>query len=155
MRLYWQERRSGERLILLADDESETEVGAVRHTPRGFDALAMTNTYDPGRAQKGFATIEEAKAFVEEFHPWDLFGGDIDMEVEPEVRRLPAESSSGPEDTAPGPTTSGESSARGEEKISETIDRPVAETASADESGAGEAQGDNPKKGSWQFWKRG
>ena len=93
MRVFWQERRSGQRLILLADDDSETEVGAVRQTPRGFDALAKTNTYDPGRAQKGFPSIEEAKAFVEEFHPWDIFGGDYDLEVEPEVRRLPTEDS--------------------------------------------------------------
>ena len=94
MRLFWQERRAGQRLILDTDDEGEVEVGAVRQTPRGYDALAKTNTYDPGRAQKGFATIEEAKVFVEEFHPWDLFGGDPNMEVEPEVRRLPTEPAS-------------------------------------------------------------
>ena len=64
-------------------------MGAVRQTKRGFDALAMTNTYDPGRAQKGIASMEEAKDFVEAFAPWDLFGGDTDMDVEPEVR--PAE----------------------------------------------------------------
>ena len=89
MKVYWKERRAGQRLILLLDDESETEVGAVRETKRGFDALAMTNTYDPGRAQKGFPSIEEAKAFVEAFHPWDIFGGDWDLEVEPEVRSDP------------------------------------------------------------------
>ena len=86
MKVYWQERRAGQRLILAGDDESEIEVGAVRQTPRGFDALAKTNTYDPGRATKGLATIEEAKAFVEDFHPWEIFGGDWDMEVEPGVR---------------------------------------------------------------------
>ncbi len=90
MKVYWQERRRGQRLVLWGDDGTETEVGAVRQTPRGFDALAKTDTYDPGRAQKDFATIEEAKAFVEEFHPWDIFGGDLDMEVEPEVRPNPA-----------------------------------------------------------------
>ena len=90
MKLYWQERRAGQRLILLSDDGTETEVGAVRQTKRGFDALAMTNTYDPGRAQKGIATMEEAKAFVEAFTPWDLFGGDRYQEVEPEVRPAPA-----------------------------------------------------------------
>ena len=93
MKLYWQERKSGQRLILSVDDESEIEVGAVRQTPRGVDALAKTTGYDPGRAQKGFVTIEEAKAFVESFHPWDLFGGDWDMEVELEVRGIPVESS--------------------------------------------------------------
>jgi hypothetical protein len=90
MELYWQERRAGQRLVLLADDGTETEVGAVRQTRRGFDALAMTNTYDPGRAMKGIATMEEAKQFVEAFTPWDLFGGDPHMEVEPEVRPSPA-----------------------------------------------------------------
>ena len=94
MKLVWQERRSGQRLMLRLDDDTDVEVGAVRRTPRGYDALAKTNTYDPGRAQKDFATIEEAKAFVEEFHPWDLFGGDLDLEVEPEVETVPAEASS-------------------------------------------------------------
>ena len=93
MKVYWQERRKGQRLILFTDDEGEVEVGAVRETPRGFDALAKTNTYDPGRAQKGFGTMEEAKAFVEIFHPWDLFGGDLNLEVEPEVRRDSSEAS--------------------------------------------------------------
>ncbi len=74
--------------MLGRDDGTEAEVGAVRKTPRGFDALAKTNTYDPGRAQKGFGTMEEAKAFVESFKPWDLFGGDIDQKVEPAVRPL-------------------------------------------------------------------
>ena len=97
MKVYWKERRAGQRLILLLDDESETEVGAVRETKRGFDALAMTNTYDPGRAQKGFASIEEAKDFVEAFHPWDIFGGDWDLEVETGVRSDPAASPQGSE----------------------------------------------------------
>ena len=74
MRLYWRERRAGQRLVLLDDFGAEIEVGAVRQTKRGFDALAKTNTYDPGRAQKGFASLEEAKEFVEFFHPWDIFG---------------------------------------------------------------------------------
>ncbi len=88
MKVYWRERRSGQRLVFSPDGETEVEVGAVRQTPRGFDALAKTNTYDPGRAKKGFVTIEEAKAFVESFHPWDLFGGDWDLKVEPEVQHI-------------------------------------------------------------------
>ena len=91
MKLYWKERRSGQQLMLSTDDESEIEVGAVRQTRRGFDALAKTNTYDPGRAQKDLGSMEEAKVFVESFHPWDLFGGDMDLEPEPEVRRLAGE----------------------------------------------------------------
>ena len=93
MKVYWKERRAGQRLILSGDDGTEVEVGAVRLTSRGYDALAKTNTYDPGRAQKGFETIEEARDFVESFHPWDIFGGDWDLEVDPEVRPAETEAS--------------------------------------------------------------
>lgn len=93
MKVYWRERKSGQSLILGSDDETEIEVGVVRRTPRGFDALAKTNTYDPGRAQRGFASMEEAKAFVESFHPWDVFGGDWQLEVNSEVRRMAADTS--------------------------------------------------------------
>lgn len=93
MKVYWRERRSGQSLILSSDEETEVEVGMVRRTPRGFDAVAKTNTYDPGRAKRGLASMEEAKAFVESFHPWDLFGGDRDLRVDPELRRTLAENS--------------------------------------------------------------
>jgi hypothetical protein len=93
MKLYWRERRAGQSLILYSDDETEVEVGMVRRTPRGFDAVAKTNTYDPGRSQRGMASMEEAKAFVESFHPWDLFGGDRALQVDPEVRRMVADTS--------------------------------------------------------------
>ncbi len=97
MELFWRERKAGQILILGSDSETEVDVGMVRRTPSGFDALAKTNTYDPGRAKKGFASMEEGKAFVESFHPWDLFGGDRDLAVDPEVRRMVAATS--------GPTT--------------------------------------------------
>lgn len=93
MEIFWRERKSGQSLILCSDDETEVEVGVVRRTPRGFDALAKTNTYDPGRAKRGFASIEEAKTFVESFHPWDLFGGDAGQKVEPGVLRTTSETS--------------------------------------------------------------
>ena len=67
MKVYWREHRTGQRLILDSGAGQEEEVGGIRRTPRGFDALAKTLGYDPGRAQKGFATLEEAKAFVEDF----------------------------------------------------------------------------------------
>ena len=105
MAIYWRERKSGQSLILCSDDETETEVGAVRRTPRGFDALAKTNTYDPGRAKRGFASMEDAKAFVESFHPWDLFGGDWICKVEPEVRRTLSEASGPPADEPSQPVT--------------------------------------------------
>ena len=88
MELFWRERKSGQSLILRSEDETEVEVGAVRRTPNGFDALAKTNTYDPGRAQRGFASMEEGKQFVESFHPWDLFGGDPNQKVAAGVRPL-------------------------------------------------------------------
>lgn len=88
MQLYWREHRTGVRLYLYNTDE-EVEVGGVRRTPRGYDALAKTIGYDPGRAQKNITTIEEAKAFVESFRPWVLFGGNDYLEVEPLVRPLP------------------------------------------------------------------
>lgn len=157
MKLYWQERRMGQRLILALHDESEVEVGAVRKTPRGFDALAKTNTYDPGRAQKGFATIEEAKFFVESFHPWDLFGGDLDLEVEPEVRLLP---------TGVAGQASDESSQAG--APADTAQSAVEEPDPAQPTGSGEASVQSedvaatsaegnakPEKRGWQFWKKG
>lgn len=156
MKLYWQERRMGQRLILALDDESAVEVGAVRKTPRGFDALAKTNTYDPGRAQKGFETIEEAKFFVESFHPWDLFGGDLDLEVEPEVRPLPTGDAGQASDESP-------------QAGATATTRPVAEEPDpAQPAASGEpslqtevvpdqsAGGDGkPEKRGWQFWKKG
>jgi len=89
MKVFWRERRAG--LSLVLDDESgeEQEVGAVRRTPRGFDAFAKTFTYDPGRAQKGIPSLEEAKTFVESFHPWEMFGGEPGLEVEQAVHPMP------------------------------------------------------------------
>ena len=89
MKLYWQERRAGQRLLLEDEDGDTAEMGAVRETRRGFDAFATTNTYDPGRAQKGIPTLDEAKAFVESFRPWELVIGPVDLEIEPEVRPAP------------------------------------------------------------------
>ena len=91
MKLYWEERRSGMRLVLSADDDEETDVGLVRRTPRGFDAIANTMGYDPGRAQRSIPTLEEARDFVESFRPWELYGGSPDLEPEPEVRPFPGE----------------------------------------------------------------
>ena len=160
MKLYWQERRMGQRLILALDDESEAnevEVGAVRKTPRGFDALAKTNTYDPGRAQKGFATIEEAKFFVESFHPWDLFGGDLDLEVEPEVRPLPTGDTGQASDESPqaGATATAQ-------QVEEEPDpaQPVAtsdaprKAGMAGEPGQSAGEDGKPGKRGWQFWKK-
>ena len=85
MRLYWKERRAGLSLVIANEDGQEVEVGAIRRTPRGFDAFATATGYDPGRATKGIATIEEARAFVESFRPWDIYEGAEDLAVEPNV----------------------------------------------------------------------
>jgi hypothetical protein len=87
MKLYWQQSRKGERLVLASDDEqSVEEIGGVRETKRGFDAFAKTFGYEPGRAQKGIPSMEEAKEFVESFRPWDLYDGADGLSVEPTVR---------------------------------------------------------------------
>ena len=72
--------------------ESETgqleEIGGVRRTSKGFDARARTMGYEPGRAQKGFQTLEDAKEFVESFHPWDIFVGTTEIEFDEQVHPL-------------------------------------------------------------------
>jgi hypothetical protein len=55
-------------------------------TPRGYDAVARTLGYALGRAQKGIASLEEARAFVESFRPWEEFIGPGELEVEPGVQ---------------------------------------------------------------------
>ncbi len=152
MRLYWKERRAGQRLVLLDDFGAEIEVGAVRQTKRGFDALAKTNTYDPGRAQKGFASLEEAKEFVEFFHPWDIFGGDLDMSVEAEVQLDPSASNE-PEQTA-----SDEAGGSAEPAASEAGDSGPASAQQDPAEEAPSEAGDQPDQVSsrrgWRFWKR-
>ena len=86
MELYWKERRTGQRLLLVMDDGEELEVGGVRRTPRGFNAFAKTTGYDPGRAQNDIASMEEAKVFVESFRPWEDYVGHQPLEVESGVR---------------------------------------------------------------------
>ena len=137
MKVYWRERRAGQRLLLSLDDDTEVEVGAVRRTSQGYDALAKTNTYDPGRARKGFATMAEAKSFVEDFHPWDLFGGDWEMDVDPEVRPNPAE--------PPTPPAGGSGEAN----------RPAdpATLGENDPVGPG-GQEEHTEKRGWKFWKK-
>ena len=79
------------------DDTGRNErIGGFRETNQGIDAYAATFGYDPGRSQKGFPTIEDAKAFVESFRPWELYEGTQDLTVESEVK--PALDSSIPTD---------------------------------------------------------
>ena len=87
MRVYWQTAKQGLRLVL-ADGEREERIGGVRETKRGFDAFAMTLGYDPDRARRDIASLNEAKTFVESFRPWELFTGDQELSVEPAVQPL-------------------------------------------------------------------
>ena len=87
MKVYWQEAKQGLRLVL-ADGERVERIGGVRVTPRGFDALAVTFGYNPDRARRDIASLDEAKAFVESFKPWELFARDPDLFVEPDVKPL-------------------------------------------------------------------
>ena len=91
MRVYWREHKSGQRLILDTDTGEETEVGGVRRTPSGFDAYAKTLGYDPGRAKKGFPTMEDGKAFVESFTPWDIYVGSAQVEYDHTIHPMPEE----------------------------------------------------------------
>lgn len=86
MELYWREWRKGQRLILSLPPDTEEEVGGVRETKRGFDAFAKTFGYDPGRAQKGIESMNEAKSFVESFRPWELYTDADNIEPESAVR---------------------------------------------------------------------
>jgi hypothetical protein len=89
LNIYWQERRAGLQLVLDSGDGEKVILGAVRKTPRGYDAFATTTGYDPGRATKGLATLEEAKAFVLSFEPWNLFeGAEEGLPIEPAVRPM-------------------------------------------------------------------
>jgi hypothetical protein len=87
MSVYWKTMRRGQNLII--DDTSGLEevIGGYRENKSGIDAYARTMGYEPDRSQKGFETVEDAKAFVESFTPWDLFGV-RDMTVESEVRPI-------------------------------------------------------------------
>ena len=83
MRVYWKDMRRGQNLVLSEQEGDEEVIGGYRDTSRGIDAYAKTFGYEPGRSQKGFATVEDAKEFVESFRPWELHGAqDVTVERE-------------------------------------------------------------------------
>ena len=87
MKVFWREAKKAQRLVLAPEEGvQEEEIGGVRETKRGYDAFAKTFGYEPGRAQKGMATLEEAKEFVESFSPWELYEGGEGLSVDPEVK---------------------------------------------------------------------
>jgi len=83
--VYWQYVRRGQNLMLSTENGQE-RIGGFRETKRGIDAYATTFGYEPGRSEKGFSSVEDAKAFVESFRLWELYGAHEVM-VEPEVRQ--------------------------------------------------------------------
>ena len=85
MDVYWQYVRRGQNLMLSTENGQE-RIGGFRETKRGIDAYATTFGYEPGRSEKGFSSVEDAKALVESFRPWELYGAHEVM-VEPEVRQ--------------------------------------------------------------------
>ena len=85
MDVYWQYVRRGQNLML-STENGQARIGGFRETKRGIDAYATTFGYEPGRSEKGFSSVEDAKAFVESFRPWELYGAHEVM-VEPEVRQ--------------------------------------------------------------------
>ncbi len=101
MRVYWREVKRGQNLILGDDNDGHEEnLGGFRDTKRGIDALAKTFSYDPDRSRKGFSTIEEAKAFVESFRPWELYGTQgvtVDLEVRPALDSTSSDSAGTPD----------------------------------------------------------
>ena len=109
-------------MLSAEDDGKEERIGGYRETKRGIDAYATTFGYEPGRSQKGFETIEEAKAFVESFQPWNLFEGAEDSTVEPEVRPLLDAPSAGTSDT---PDQSAEVSTPDQPADISTADEPT------------------------------
>lgn len=86
MSVYWRNVKRGQNLVIDDDEGHEEIIGGYRESKRGIDAYAKTFGYDPDRSKKGFETLEDAKAFVESFSPWELFGAQgvtVDSEVKP------------------------------------------------------------------------
>jgi hypothetical protein len=90
MEIFWRQMSNRQVLVLSPGDGTEEEtVGGVRETKRGFDAFAKTFGYDPGRAERGMASMDEAKQFVESFKPWELYEEGQGLAVGSEVMPLP------------------------------------------------------------------
>ena len=45
----------------------------------------------PRARPEGFATLEEAKTFVEDFQPWDIFVGSAQVEFDRTVYPMPVD----------------------------------------------------------------
>ena len=74
MSVFWKDVNRGQNLILSEEEGQEEIIGGYRESKRSIDAYAQTFGYDPDRSRKGFATVDDAKDYVEAFRPWELHG---------------------------------------------------------------------------------
>ncbi|MBQ12704.1 MAG: hypothetical protein CMJ45_14285 [Planctomyces sp.] len=145
MSVYWKDVNRGQNLILSEQEGQEEKIGGYRDTKRGIDAYAQTFGYDPDRSRKGFATIEDAKSYVEAFKPWELYGVydvTVDREVNPasDAVSTPAAVTSGPI-AASEDSVSDSASTAGHHPSSRPF-QPIFTEVS-------------PRKSWWEFWKKG
>ena len=87
MSVFWRNVKRGQNLMMDDTAGLEEVIGGYRENKSGISAYARTMGYEPERSRKGFDSVEDAKAFVESFHPWALFGPP-DADVEAEVRPM-------------------------------------------------------------------
>ena len=87
MSIYWRNVKRGQNLMMDDTAGLEEVIGGYRENKSGISAYARTMGYEPERSQKGFDTVEDARAFVESFAPWDLFGPRA-ATVEPDARPM-------------------------------------------------------------------
>ena len=87
MSVFWRNVKRGQNLMMDDTAGLEEVIGGYRENKSGISAYARTMGYEPERSRKGFDSVEDAKAFVESFNPWDLFGP-RDAVVEAEGRPM-------------------------------------------------------------------
>ena len=87
MSVFWRNVKRGQNLMMAEAKGREEVIGGYRENKSGISAYARTMGYEPERSRKGFDSVEDAKAFVESFNPWDLFGP-RDAVVEAEARPM-------------------------------------------------------------------
>ena len=87
MSVFWRNVKRGQNLMMDDTAGLEEVIGGYRENKSGISAYARTLGYEPERSRKGFDSVEDAKAFVESFNPWDRFGP-RDAVVEAEARPM-------------------------------------------------------------------
>jgi hypothetical protein len=65
---------SGDDAKIVFESDREEQIGGFRETPQRIDAHATTFGFDTNRSNNGFPSIEDAKAIVESFKAWELYG---------------------------------------------------------------------------------